>query len=129
MATLFTKIINREIPAFILKEDENFIAILDIHPVNLGHTLVIPKKEMDYIFDLDQDTYKDLFLFAKDLAPAIKKATEAKRVGIYVEGFEVPHVHVKLIPLHSEEDHKKNGKEASGVELEEMYKKIMSELK
>lgn len=101
MATIFTKIINREIPAYIVAEDEHFIAILDIMPLVSGHTLVIPKKEVDYIFDLDNDTLANMNLFAKKVAKAVKKVIPCKRIGVAVIGLEVPHTHVHLVPLNT----------------------------
>lgn len=103
MASVFTKIINREIPADIFYEDKNFIALLDNNPLHDGHALVIPKKEVDYIFDLDNDTYISLMEIVKKVAKILdeklKPILNYKRVGILVEGFGVPHVHVHLIPL------------------------------
>jgi len=103
MSSVFTKIINREIPADIIYEDEDFIAILDINPLHDGHTLVIPKKEVDYIFDLDDKTYLALMEISKKIAKILDKKLKPilnyKRMGIIVEGFGVPHVHVHLIPL------------------------------
>ena len=98
MSSIFTKIINREIPAHIVAEDENNIAFLDINPLTEGHTLVIPKKEVDYLFDLEDDDYTALNLFAKKVAKAIKKVT-GKRIGTAVIGIEVPHAHIHLIPF------------------------------
>ncbi len=99
MASIFTKIINREIPAHIVAEDESNIAFLDINPLTVGHTLVVPKKEVDYIFDLDDETYIALNLFAKRVAIAIKKVIPEKRIGTAVVGIEVPHTHIHLIPF------------------------------
>jgi histidine triad (HIT) family protein len=104
MATLFTKIINREIPGHIVAEDERYIAFLDINPLVTGHTLVVPKKEVDYIFDLDDDTLTGLQLFCKRVAGAIRKSFPCNRVGIAVVGLEVPHTHVHLVPLNSIDD-------------------------
>lgn len=104
MASIFTRIINREIPAQIVAEDENFIAFLDIMPLTLGHTLIIPKKEVDYLFDLDDLTYSGLQLFAKKVAGAVKKATGCKRVGVAVIGLEVPHAHIHLVPMNAMRD-------------------------
>ena len=101
MATIFTRIINREIPGHIVAEDDRFIAILDISPLVAGHTLVIPKQEVDYIFDLDDTTLADLMLFARKVGLAIEKAIPCKRIGISVIGLEVPHTHVHLIPMNS----------------------------
>ena len=98
MSSIFTKIINRQIPAHIIAEDENNIAFLDINPLSIGHSLVIPKKEVDYIFDLDDVNYTSLNLFAKKVAAALKKVTK-KRIGTAVIGIEVPHAHIHLIPF------------------------------
>ena len=104
MASVFTKIINREIPAHIVAEDENYLAFLDIMPLTSGHTLAIPKKEVDYIFDLDNATLSGLHLFAKKVAVAVKKATGCKRVGVAVLGMEVPHAHIHLVPMNAMRD-------------------------
>ena len=104
MASIFTKIINGEIPCYKVAENENFFAFLDINPNAKGHTLVIPKKEVDKIFDLDQETYAGLMEFSRQLAIAIEKAIPCLRVGMAVIGLEVPHVHVHLIPLNSMAD-------------------------
>lgn len=101
MASIFTRIINREIPGQIVAEDDRFIAFLDIVPLVMGHTLVVPKKEIDYIFDLDDDTLAGLHVFAKKVAHAVKKAVPCKRIGVAVIGLEVPHVHVHLVPMNS----------------------------
>lgn len=101
MATIFTKIINREIPGYIVAEDDRFVAILDIMPLVTGHTLVIPKQEVDYIFDLEDDTLAALNLFAKKVARAVKKAIPCKRIGVAVIGLEVPHTHIHLVPMNS----------------------------
>lgn len=104
MASIFTKIINREIPGHIVAEDEQFIAILDIMPLVEGHVLVIPKKEVDYLFDLDEESYQGLMAFARKIAGGLKKAIPCKRVGVAVIGLEVPHVHVHLIPMQQMDD-------------------------
>ena len=101
MASIFTRIINREIPGYIVAENDDAIAFLDITPVNEGHTLVVPKKEVDKLFDLDEDTYLKLQSFAQKVAQAIEKAIPCKRVGMAVIGLEVPHAHIHLIPLNS----------------------------
>lgn len=101
MPSIFTKIINREIPGQIIAEDERFIAFLDIVPLVMGHTLVVPKKEVDYIFDLDDDTLAAISVFAKKVARAIKKAVPCKRIGVAVIGLEVPHAHIHLVPMNS----------------------------
>lgn len=104
MASIFTKIINGEIPCYKIAETDQFFAFLDINPNSKGHTLCIPKQEVDKIFDLDEATYNGLMSFSRRVAKAIEKAIPCKRVGITVIGLEVPHTHVHLIPLHSMED-------------------------
>jgi histidine triad (HIT) family protein len=101
MATLFTRIIKKEIPAHIVAEDDNFLAFLDINPLKEGHTLVIPKKEVDYIFDLDDDVLSGIMIFAKKVAEAIEKVVVCERIGVAVIGLEVPHAHIHLIPINS----------------------------
>lgn len=101
MASIFTRIINREIPGHIVAEDDLFIAFLDIVPLVMGHTLVVPKKEIDYIFDLDDHTLAGLTIFAKKVADAVKKTVPCKRIGVAVIGLEVPHTHVHLVPMNS----------------------------
>jgi len=100
MASIFTKIINREIPAYIVAEDEKFISFLDNNPLAIGHTLVIPKREEDYIFDLSDAELAELVVFSKRVAKAIQSVIPCKRIGISVFGLEVPHVHVHLVPLN-----------------------------
>lgn len=104
MATIFTKIVKGEIPAFKVAEDENYLAFLDIFPVAKGHVLVIPKKEVDYLFDLDDEIYAGLQLFAKKVASGIKKAFPCEKVGVLVLGLEVPHAHIHLVPMQNEAD-------------------------
>lgn len=104
MASIFTKIMRGEIPCYKIAEDENFFAFLDINPNAKGHTLCIPKNEVDKIFDLDEETYLGLLRFARNVAKAIEKAIPCKRVGVAVIGLEVPHVHVHLVPLNEAED-------------------------
>ncbi len=104
MASIFTKIINREIPGHIVAEDDHHIAFLDINPLVEGHTLVIPKKEIDYIFDLPDEDLQALHLFAKKVAAGIKSVIPCNRVGVTVIGLEVPHAHVHLIPIKSMDD-------------------------
>jgi histidine triad (HIT) family protein len=101
MASIFTKIINGEIPSYTIAEDEDFFAFLDINPNAVGHTLCIPKKEVDKIMDLDEETYMGLMAFARKVGRALEKSVDCKRVGLTVIGLEVPHVHVHLIPLNS----------------------------
>ncbi len=102
MASIFTKIINKEIPALIVAEDNNFVAFLDINPVAKGHTLVVPKKEVDYLFDLDDNILSEMTIFAKKIAKSLDKSFDCKRVGLLVVGTEVPHAHIHLIPFVSE---------------------------
>lgn len=104
MPSIFTRIIQREIPGYIVAENEYAIAFLDINPLNEGHTLVVPKKEVDKLFDLDEDTYLKLQAFAHGVAGAIEKAIPCLRVGVAVVGLEVPHAHIHLIPLHGMHD-------------------------
>ncbi len=104
MASLFTKIVNGEIPCYKIAETDAFFAFLDINPNTKGHTLCIPKKEVDKIFDLDEATYMGLMAFSRKVALAIEKAVPCNRIGVSVIGLEVPHVHVHLIPLHSMDD-------------------------
>ena len=102
--SIFTKIINRELPGYIIDETDDFIAFLDVFPLAKGHTLVIPKKQVDYIFDLDATTYQHLWSFAQQVAVKVEKAIPCQRVGVAVIGLEVPHAHIHLIPLQSVED-------------------------
>lgn len=104
MASIFSKIINREIPAQIIAENDKFIAFLDIMPLVLGHTLVVPKKEVDYIYDLDDEDLKAINVFAKKVAAAVRKAVPCKRIGVAVIGLEVPHAHIHLVPMNSADD-------------------------
>ena len=104
MASIFTKIINGEIHSYKVAEDENYFAFLDIFPTAKGHTLVIPKKEVDYLFDLDDETYAGLQMFAKKVAKGLEKAVPCKKVGVMVLGLEVPHAHIHLVPMQSEHD-------------------------
>lgn len=104
MASIFTKIINGEIPCYKVAEDENCFAFLDINPLARGHVLVVPKKEVDYIFDLDDSTYLKLLAFSKKVALALEKSIECERIGVTVIGLEVPHAHVHLIPINSISD-------------------------
>lgn len=101
MASIFTKIIAGEIPSFKIAETDRYFAFLDIHPLAKGHTLVIPKKETDYILDVEDEEYAGLFAFAKKVGQAIEKVIECKRIGITVIGLEVPHAHIHLIPINS----------------------------
>ncbi len=104
MASIFSRIVAGEIPSWKVAEDERYYAFLDINPLMEGHTLVIPKKEVDYIFDLDEETYAGLWQFAARVARAVKAAVPCKRVGVAVLGMEVPHAHIHLVPLQTEGD-------------------------
>jgi histidine triad (HIT) family protein len=104
MASIFTKIINGEIPSYKVAETEDFIAFFDINPNAIGHTLCVPKKEVNKIFDLEQDTYMHLMAFSRKVALALRQVVECERIGVSVIGIEVPHVHVHLIPLNSMKD-------------------------
>jgi histidine triad (HIT) family protein len=104
MASIFTKIINGEIPCYKIAEDENFIAFLDINPNAKGHTLCVPKVEVNKIFDLEEDTYIKLMKFSRHVAKGLEKTVSCKRVGMAVIGLEVPHVHIHLIPLNNMKD-------------------------
>lgn len=104
MSTIFTKIINGEIPAYKVAENDKFLAFLDVNPNAKGHTLCIPKQEVDKIFDMDEDSYLELMAFSRTVAIALEKAVPCKRVGVAVVGLEVAHTHVHLIPLNSMDD-------------------------
>ncbi len=130
MATIFSNIIAGDIPAHKIAENENFLAFLDISPLVLGHVLVIPKQEVDYIFDIEDELYQGLMLFAKKIALAIKKAYPCERVGVAVIGLEVPHAHVHLIPINKMDDMNfANPKlKLSQEQLAEVAAKIKAEL-
>jgi histidine triad (HIT) family protein len=104
MASIFSKIINDEIPAYKILENENFLAFLDIFPLAKGHVLVIPKKEIDYLFDISSDEYGELWKFAQQVASAMDKVIDCKRIGVAVIGLEVPHAHIHLVPLNNVSD-------------------------
>ena len=125
MSSIFTKIVNKEIPCYKVAETANFLAFLDVNPNAKGHTLCIPKKEVNKIFDLDPSVYLELMDFSRTVALAIEKAIDCKRVGMTVIGLEVPHVHVHLIPLNSMEDAQFIKKETLlPEEFEKLAKKI-----
>ncbi|MEL0454986.1 HIT family protein [Flavobacteriaceae bacterium SZ-1-7] len=129
MASIFTKIINGEIPCYKIAETDEFFAFLDINPNSIGHTLCIPKKEVDKIFDLDEATFNGLMAFSRKVALGIEKAVPCKRVGITVIGLEVPHAHVHLIPLHTMEDARFIKKEKlSSEEFQKLADSIKSNL-
>ncbi len=129
MASIFTKIIRGEIPCYKIAEDDHYFAFLDIDPNSKGHTLCVPKKEVDKIFDLDEDTYMGLMAFSRMVAKGIEKALPCERVGMSVIGLEVPHVHVHLIPLHSMKNatfqHKVSMTNDEFVEIAEKIKKAI----
>jgi len=104
MASLFTKITNGEIPCYKVAEDDRYFAFLDINPLKKGHTLVVPKQETDYIFDLDDDMIAGMIVFSKKIAVAIKTAIPCKRIGVVILGLEIPHAHIHLVPMDSMED-------------------------
>ena len=129
MASIFTKIINEEIPCYKIAETEEYFAFLDINPNSKGHTLCVPKKEVDKIFDLDEDTFNGLMSFSRKVAKAIEKVVDCERVGLTVIGLEVPHVHVHLIPLHTMEDARFTTKVSlAREEFENLAKAINSNL-
>jgi histidine triad (HIT) family protein len=130
MASIFTKIIKGDIPSYKVAETEDFFAFLDINPNSVGHTLCIPKKEVDKIFDLDEATYLGLMAFSRKVALAIEEVIPCERVGLTVIGLEVPHVHVHLIPLHSMEDARFTNKQKMTPQgFEETAKAIASAYK
>jgi len=127
MPTLFTKIINGEIPCHKILEDERFLAFLDIRPINPGHTLVIPKEEIDYIFDVPDATLGGMMIFAKKVANMITREVDCKRIGVMVCGLEVPHTHIHLVPINQISDlNFANAKDASSEDLATMAEKICS---
>jgi histidine triad (HIT) family protein len=130
MASIFTRIIKREIPAHIIAEDDRFIAFLDVMPLAEGHVLVVPKQEVDYIFDLDDNTLADMMVFAKQIAVALKKTVSCKRIGVAVIGLEVPHTHVHLVPMNNMGDinFSRPKLSPSKEELERVAKSIIANL-
>jgi histidine triad (HIT) family protein len=129
MSSIFTKIVNGEIPCYKIAEDENFLAFLDVNPNAIGHTLCIPKQEINKIFDIEEDLYIGLMQFSRKIAVALEKAVPCKRVGMAVIGLEVPHAHVHLIPLNEMDEMRfQNKVSLSKDEFEEIVKKIQSNL-
>lgn len=125
MASIFTRIINGEIPCYKIAEDDRYFAFLDIRPLNAGHTLVVPKAEVDYIFDLDDDTLAGLMVFAGKVARAIEKVVECERIGVAVIGLEVPHCHIHLSPINGVHDMDfRNPKNISPDEMAALAAKI-----
>lgn len=130
MATIFTKIINGEIPSYKIAEDNDFIAFLDVNPLKKGHTLVVPKVEVNYIFDNSDEVLSKIMVFAKKVAKAIEKSVDCKRIGVTVIGLEVPHTHIHLIPIDDEKDLAFSNKRISltSEEFEELKEKIKSNM-
>jgi len=130
MASIFSKIVAGEIPSYKIAENDKFFAFLDINPMAKGHTLVIPKQEVDYIFDLDDTTLSEIHIFAKKVAKAIEKAIPCKRIGVMVLGMEVPHAHIHLIPINKESDMLLSNPKLKleKQEFEELAKKIQENL-
>ena len=129
MASVFTKIINGEIPCYKIAENNDFIAFLDVNPNAKGHTLVVPKKEVNKLFDLDKDLYNKLMLFSREVAIALEKAIPCERIGMSVIGLEVPHVHVHLIPLQTMKDIQFNKKEKfTANQMQDIAKSIANQL-
>ena len=128
MASIFSRIIQGEIPAYKIAEDDNYFAFLDVFPLSDGHTLVIPKQEVDNIFDLSPDNYSGLFLFSQKIGIALKKAIPCNKVGISVVGLEVPHAHIHLIPINqvSDMNFSKEKKKATDEQLKSVQTKILS---
>ena len=130
MASIFTKIINKEIPSYTLLENENFISFLDINPLTLGHCLVVPKKEIDYLFDLDDIFLNEILIFSKKISSSLIRTVDCNRVGVSVIGLEVPHAHVHLIPLNNEKDMNFSNKriEMSPKDFTDLQSKIINNL-
>lgn len=129
MSSIFTKIINREIPCYKIAEDDHFLAFLDVNPNAKGHTLCVPKKEIDKLFDLDDNLYAGLMQFSKKIATALEKSVACKRIGMAVIGLEVPHAHVHLIPLNDMDEMRFQKKVSmTKEEFETLAKKIQANL-
>ncbi len=127
MSSIFSRIINKEIPAYVIAENDHFLAFLDITPIAIGHCLVIPKNEVDYIFDINDEEYQNLFLFAKQVAHQLKKAIPCKKIGVAVVGLEVPHAHIHLVPMNTIGDLNFSGArlQLTSSEFEEIQQRII----
>ena len=130
MASIFIKIINKEIPSYTILENENFISFLDINPLTLGHCLVVPKKEIDYLFDLDDVFLNEILIFSKKISSSLIRTVDCNRVGVSVIGLEVPHAHVHLIPINNEKDMNFSNKriEMSPKDFTDLQSKIIKNL-
>ena len=130
MDSVFTKIIKKEISSYTVYEDSDVIAFLDINPIKMGHTLVVPKKQIDYIFDLDNDDYNKLWTTTKKIANGLKKSVVCRRIGISVIGFEVPHCHIHLIPINTMRDMNfDNSYDCTSSEMTDMAERIRKNIK
>lgn len=127
MSSIFSRIINKEIPAYVIAENDEFLAFLDITPIAIGHCLVIPKTEVDYIFDIDDQAYQKLFLFAKQVAQQLKLAIPCRKIGVAVIGLEVPHAHIHLVPMNTVSDLNFSGArlQLTSAEFEEVQNRII----
>ena len=127
MDSIFTKIVKGEIPCYKIAEDDKFLAFLDINPVQKGHTLVIPKEEIDYLFDLNDSLLQEMILFAKEVSIKIKNSIDCKRIGMSVIGFDVPHAHIHLIPINNigDMDFSNANTEVTSIEFKEVLNTIL----
>tara|TARA_B100001079_G_scaffold203176_1_gene176782 strand:- start:820 stop:1212 length:393 start_codon:yes stop_codon:yes gene_type:complete len=130
MASIFSKIINKEIPSYTILENKNFISFLDINPLTLGHCLVVPKKEIDYLFDLDDVFLNEILIFSKKISSSLIRTVDCNRVGVSVIGLEVPHAHVHLIPINNEKDMNFSNKriEMSSEDFADLQSRIIKNL-
>lgn len=129
MSSVFTKIINGELPSYKIYEDEKVISFLALGQINLGHALVVPKKEVNHFFDVEDETYAHMFMVSKKIAKAIKTVTDCKRVGVAIQGFEVPHTHIHLIPVNTPAEFNfANQKERTESEMKSIQEKIIKAL-
>ena len=130
MASIFSKIINKEIPSYTILENKNFISFLDINPLTLGHCLVVPKKEIDYLFDLDDVFLNEILIFSKKISSSLIRTVDCNRVGVSVIGLEVPHAHIHLIPINNEKDMNFSNKriEMSSEDFADLQSRIIKNL-